>query len=841
MALLVDPLLSESISKLLEIVIFVAETTANFKPQLKQLKITLERIGPIIDEIRELNRKLDRSKLESDMFVEEIQDARKLVHKCLKIKRNLIKRFTHSLKLKDLNEKLLRFFQIEVQADQSRDIKQTLVEVNRVSVRIESIALDVRNLGQTLSNNSSMSTSFSRGHETIEREKLGWRVPTLPTGIVAFEKPLENLKAVVLADKMDCVDGFDDGSVVVVSAPGGCGKTTLVTMLCYDPDIRAKFGERVFFVTVSETPNFMVIFNDLLNPNSFGQQVGFQNGTENAKQSSIEDAKNKLENFLREKVSSPLLLVLDDVWSDSFIKNFTFDITGYKILVTSRMVFPKHDMFKFDPLSDEDAKTLFRRSAFPERRRSRPTIDKDLVNQMVKCCKKHPLTLSVVGSSLDGKDETAWRYMLKVLSQGQSVLDLNVDILNRLERSFQALDDRFKQCFLDFGLFPEDQRIPATALLNMWVHLYEHEDDGSDTLAKIFELSYRNLVNLMSIGLRKDPGTIVNYCDHQFVTQHDLLRQLAINLSSKLPVAQRPRLIVSAQGEGLPTSISRVQEPMQARILSISTGESFASRWCNMKVPEVEVLVLNLMSKTYTLPHFLDEMQKLKVLNVTNYGLYPTEFENFHLLGCLSNLTRIRLERVTISSLSGPTLALVNLQKVSFIMCKVGDAFEKLSSNIWPGLVEIEMDYCQDLVEFPAILCSSVHLKNVSITNCNEMCVISEEFGKLTRLETLSLGSCTKLEKLPESLTRLEKLSILGISDCLSLSELPEKIGKLGGLRTINMKGCTGVHEIPTSVMELSNTQVICNEEISYQWQDFSNVEVMVVEEDRLETLMRII
>ena len=119
---------------------------------------------------------------------------------------------------------------------------------------------------------------------------------------------------------------------------------------------------------------------------------------------------------------------------------------------------------------------------------------------MVKCCKKHPLTLYVVSSSLDGKDETAWRYILKVLSQGQSVLDLNVDILNRLERSFQALDDRFKQCFLDFGLFPEDQRIPATALLNMWVHLYEHEDDGSDTLAKIFELSYRNLVNLTSIG-----------------------------------------------------------------------------------------------------------------------------------------------------------------------------------------------------------------------------------------------------------------------------------------------------------------------------------------------------
>ena len=163
----------------------------------------------------------------------------KLVNKCLKIKSNFFKRLTHSLKLKHMNEKLLRFFQI-------RDIKQRPVEMNRV---IEAIALDMKSFSN---NNSLMSRS-----ESIEREKLGWRVPTLPRGIVAFEKPLENLKARVLPDSMDCDDddGFDDASVVVVSAPGGCGKTTLVTMLCYDDQIRGNpshssincfnFGQRV--------------------------------------------------------------------------------------------------------------------------------------------------------------------------------------------------------------------------------------------------------------------------------------------------------------------------------------------------------------------------------------------------------------------------------------------------------------------------------------------------------------------------------------------------------------------------------------------------------------------
>lgn len=119
---------------------------------------------------------------------------------------------------------------------------------------------------------------------------------------------------------------------------------------------------------------------------------------------------------------------------------------------------------------------------------------------MVACCKRHPLTLIVVGRSLNGKDELIWRSMLKSLSEGRSVLDIHKDVLILLERSFEALHDESKQCFLDFGLFPEDRRIPVSALLNMWVHLYDHDDEGVDTMATIFELSYRNLVDLMISG-----------------------------------------------------------------------------------------------------------------------------------------------------------------------------------------------------------------------------------------------------------------------------------------------------------------------------------------------------
>ncbi|CAI9304507.1 unnamed protein product [Lactuca saligna] len=820
MAFLVDPLISESIAKLTDL-----------------------RIKPIIEDVVNRNQKLDRTEDERKMFKEELEEAEELVKKCAKVKRNIFKKFKYSLKLKDFNGKLLRFFQIEVQVFQTRGIVETLSGVHDIKIKMDSIASDVKDIQLSKSWNgnysSSMSTSsrtYRSGSENMEREKYGWRAPALPKGIVAFEEPLAKLKAEVVAgigsddygDPMDC----DDRSVLVVAAAGGCGKTTLVKMLCNDTEIREKFGENIFFVTVSETPNFMVIVNDLFNPNFSGPQVSFQ---------SNEDAKNKLENFLNEKVVGPMLLVLDDVWSDTFIDNFPSKNRECKILVTSRTAFTNYDVFKFDPLNEKDAKTLFRQSAFTKGgKRPSPVISENLVNQMVTCCKRHPLTLSVVGRSLNGKDKSVWESMLKSLSHGRLVLDLHKDVLIGLERSFEALDDEFKECFLDLGLFPEDQRIPVSALLNMWVHLYKHDEGGVDTLAKIFELSYRNLVDLMISGFKNDLGERVNHCDQQFVTQHDLLRELAIHLNSKLSLEKRKRLIINARGDDFPSSIEQVQEPMQARILSISTGESFSSKWCDMEVPYLEVLILNLMSKTYTLPNFLAGNPKLKILNITNHGLYPTEFTNFNFLTSSHNLTRIRLERVDISP---SILSLINLQKVSFIMCKIGNGFKKLSTrhqNIWPQLVEIEIDYSQDLVEFPETLCSSVYLKKISITNCNEMCGFNGEIGGLINLETLNLRSCTKLDKLPESMCRLENLSVLDISDCLSLSGLPEKMGKLRGLRTIYMKGCTGVHELPDSVEELSHIRVVCNEEISYKWQEYSNVEIDLVHEDPLETLKKI-
>ncbi|CAI9304506.1 unnamed protein product [Lactuca saligna] len=857
-------LLYVTLSKLSEMIMSVAQSTTDFKAELELLIDTLQIITPICYEIVKVYGKLDHTEAEckmflydiqeAKMFIKYIQEANKVFEKYPQVKKNVIKKSSYSQKLKDVNANLQRFFQSEVQAIRSQSITEMFLGVNddySDSLSMSTLTSWIRDYSDSfsMSTRTSWTSDYSSSrlmflrteqsrHEILEREKYGWRVPALPDGIVAFDEPLTKLKGEVFSgidyyyyDDDNDGSSMDSGgrSVLVVSAAGGCGKTTLVKMLCHDPEIREKFGEDIFFVTVSDTPSYMVIVNDLFNPNSSSLQVLFQ---------SNEDAKSELENFLNQKISGPMLLVLDDVWSESFIDNFPSKNRQCMILVTSRTAFTSYDVFRFDPLNEKDAKTLFCQSAFDKGGRiPSQIIDKNLVDQMVKCCKRHPFTLFAVGQSLKREDKSIWKFMLKSLSEGTSVLDLHKDVLVDLERSFEALDDDLKQCFLDLGLFPEDQRIPVSTLLDVWVHLYNHDAGGIDTLAKVNQLSYENLVDFMTTRFWNDSIARVNYCDQLLVTQHGLLRELAVHLNSRLPLAQRSRLIINAQGEDLPSSIEKVQEPMQARILSISTGKLFLSQWCDINVPDLEVLILNLMSKTYTLPHFLVGLPKLKILSITSHSLHPTKFENFHLLGSARNLTRIRFERVMIHP---SILSLENLQRVSFIMCKISNTFEKLIPNIWPQLFEIEIDYCQDLVEFTGALCNLIHLKSISITNCNEMCGFSENFGNLTNLEILSLRSCTELEKLPESIWRLEKLSVLDISDCLNLSGLPEKMGKLRGLRTIYMKGCSGVHELPESVEDLSHVRVVCNEEIAYKWRKYTNVEIDLVEEDQLETHVKL-
>ncbi|KAM0039708.1 putative powdery mildew resistance protein, RPW8 [Helianthus debilis subsp. tardiflorus] len=779
--------------------------TAKFRTLLKRIDKTLRTIESLLYANGRLARVLDRPEKETKMFIFYLENGKETVLKCSKVTCwNVYKKFVHANKLIRLDHELLRFFQAELQ--------------DNLSVKFRGLDLG----GEVVSSVTKRAGGFSNS----------CNVPGIPDVIVGLDSHFKEVKRMLLKD---------DIQVLTVSAPGGCGKTTLAKMLCHDNDIKGVFGDNIFYVTVSRTTSLKTIVQKLF--------IHYHN-VNNPEFRTDEEAKNALQKMMRQMGSQKILLVLDDVWSksESLIHELKFPIPGYTILVTSRFQFSGiGSTYELSLLNDEDARTLLCHSAFPCDGNQIDVPD-DLVSKMVKCCKGFPLALTVIGASLRGQGVLKWRTTLQKWSEGQSIFYSNSQILLSLRASVDALEDLpiARDCFLDLGAFPEDEKISASALMDMWVELYNLDKEGMYTSEYLLELSSRNLLNL--IPSRKDASELEGYCNEHYVTQHDLLRELAIHLSSQDPIAQRERLFIEIHGNDLPEWWSEeTQQAIDARFLSISTDETFSSVWYDLKAPKVQALVLNIRSKEYTLPDFIKKLNELKFLCITSYGIYPTELHELPLISSLSNLRRMRLEHVALSP-SVQSIFELNLEKLSLIMCEIGNALDSctIDPTMLPNLIELEIESCYDLKEVPAGLCSLDHLEKLSITNCHELDALPEELGCLSNLETLRLHSCTRLSKLPKSIGKLHSLVFLDISDCLSINSLPDQIGELNGLRVLKMSGCHGLEELPDSVSNLTLLEdVICDEETSYLWSyyqgDLCDLKINVVEEDRLANFMKIV
>jgi hypothetical protein len=136
-----------------------------------------------------------------------------------------------------------------------------------------------------------------------------------------------------------------------------------------------KFKENIIFVTFSKIPMLKTIVERIFE-HCECPVPEFQ---------SDEDAVNRLGLLLKKVEGNSLLLVLDDVWSNSetLVEKLQFQISDFKILVTSRVAFPRFSTTCIlKPLVHEDAVLLFHHYAQMEKNSS-DIIDKDLVEKVL--------------------------------------------------------------------------------------------------------------------------------------------------------------------------------------------------------------------------------------------------------------------------------------------------------------------------------------------------------------------------------------------------------------------------------------------------------------------------
>ncbi|KAF8020250.1 hypothetical protein BT93_G0835 [Corymbia citriodora subsp. variegata] len=767
----------------------VASTVAAFRPQLKKIESTLSEMDPIIKKIYRLYEQLDRLK-EMDPIKELLDEGKGLVQKCLSIHSfNLYKKYTLSSDLTEYNKAVQEKFQIYMSLLAARNDAEMLMNME-----------EIRSLCSSPTNRGAIQSGLGA---------LGnLAVPAAPAFMVGseVEKSMREIKLRLLEEGV---------SVIVVTAPGGCGKTTLLKKLCHDGEIKGKFNI-IMFVTVSKKPNLIDIVQKMYQHNHLEvPEIKTEGG-----------AFSCLEQLLHKIGQDPVLLVLDDVWAEweSILKKFVCNnIKDYKIVVTSRYGFPCfRPVHHLKPLTHDEAVKLFRQSIAVDDR-SMDAPDDETLNQIVKHCKGLPLALTVVAKSLQGMDRPFWERKLLDWSEGHSPLDSDSEILDCIRKSLDGLDGNpsIKERFMDLASFPEDSKIPATALIDMWVEMYKLDFKGVRAIADLLELVYRNLAD---INRRNSSDDNESYNGHHAM-QHDMLRELAIMECDEGEIEKRERLILELIGNNFPDWwIKQRQQPLNARLVSISTDKTFSTPWPNLELPEAEALVLNfqndMQSNTYALPEFIEKADKLKALIVTNHSFFPAELRNFLVVG--SNLRRIRFQRVTVPFLSMGNLSLYSLKKISFFMCYISQTSTSSNakiSNAMPNLVELDIDYCDDLVTLPDGICEIKSLKKLSITNCHNFSTLPEQIGQLASLEVVKLNSCTTLSCLPDSIRSLQNMRLLDISDCLNLTTLPNQIGQMANLERINMRGCLKLARLPKSIVMLRKLKkVICEKEIAIMW-----------------------
>ncbi|KAK4791972.1 hypothetical protein SAY86_022407 [Trapa natans] len=534
---------------------------------------------------------------------------------------------------------------------------------------------------------------------------------------------------------------LDKGRMVGIWGAGGIGKTTLAKNVynqiangfeccCFLGDIREN----------SKNGGLLKLQEKLVS-----QLLGQQNHHFTSTDEGIDVLKYRVR-------GKKALILLDDVDAIDQIEALSADPRwfgeGSRILITARdqgvlKYFTWCKIYDHKPLDKHQARELFSKYAF--RDDSPSTEFADLSKEIVDIIGRLPLTLKTTGSTLFtfGGKKDIWEDAKNKLKKGEP---LNDDVRKKLMISYEYLDDKQKNIFLDIVCFfiGKDYR----TVIPVWRHC------SMSPKLEIEVLQYKSLIKID---------------DENIIQMHDELRDLG-------------RHIVDQQGRK-PEQRSRLWRNRE--VIDMLRGHKETKHIEGALISEV---------KTREILHgeCFKNLSKLKILMVNGDVSLDQNCE--HLLPNLRWLTWSNNKRYLPSNLHLQKLVVLDLSGCISL------------DDHWGGWKTIKSGSLESLIidgtrvrELP-ISAQMKNLEFLSANYCRELVRIPESIGSLVKLKRLSLEWCKRLKTLPKTIGRLSSLTELQLCGC-GFRWLPKSIENLTNLEVMDARHSYYLHgEVPVEI-----------------------------------------